>query len=546
MSLVQFRIELPSYSYSFHIKVPHSSTIPEVKHEIFLRCPGGPRVEGQRLVWRGRFLRDEERLDNIVTPGSSHTMHLAVHPSAWTGSPPNSTTTPPAYNPAPPPPRPIVTPPTYPGQQTPSYMAPQPQSLFAPTQMVQPAPSLTFIAYTHNNALAALTENYTTISSPGPEIQSAKAYAKTTIESYGYIWPEIFDAPYPAVSGEQRGVKYERVTIHGRDYLSLATPNATPTPLQEHCLKLLTYTFPLLSVPSSITTPAAYTAPQTVRPEHIALPPHMNPYLPQNVNARLQGLGLQPLRVAQPAPAAAEARAIPIRALLAPLMLLTLRTMFLLYFFSPFQKPLFGFIVGAWLLYETWNTIRNALGDPAARNRDRVAQNAGNNGNGNGNGQGAGGPPAPNRAANPQAQGEHRGPVPPPASGIPQASGHDAFLETLARFNTAEEWDALLSQRPISPRLRSMGHRVLSFFALLVFTVHPAFWNRRRAMLRRREGHVRQERRAREPVAEEGTAEEEVERRERLRAVLITRHTRRPEWVREYIERVLRGDWVEE
>jgi hypothetical protein len=94
-------------------------------------------------------------------------------------------------------------------------------------------------------------------------------------------------------------------------------------------------------------------------------------HLPVHVNAHLQQIGLAPLRVRQENAMIAELRAVPMRALAAPLFMLTLRTLFLLYFFSPFQKPVFGIIVTAWLLYETWNTIRNAM--PRRHARDNHA-----------------------------------------------------------------------------------------------------------------------------------------------------------------------------
>jgi Ubiquitin family len=65
MSLVQLRVELPAYAHSFLVHVSPSCTILDVKQEIFKACIGGPRVEGQRLIWRGRYLVDSEKVDEL-------------------------------------------------------------------------------------------------------------------------------------------------------------------------------------------------------------------------------------------------------------------------------------------------------------------------------------------------------------------------------------------------------------------------------------------------------------------------------------------------
>lgn len=65
MSIVELRVELPAYSRSFHVHVSSSCTVLDVKHAIFSTCVGAPRVDGQRLVWRGRILADHERVEDI-------------------------------------------------------------------------------------------------------------------------------------------------------------------------------------------------------------------------------------------------------------------------------------------------------------------------------------------------------------------------------------------------------------------------------------------------------------------------------------------------
>ena len=64
MSFV-IRVELPAYSHSFQVSVPSTGIINDLKHEIERACPGNPRVQGQRLIWHGRVLSDEEKMLDI-------------------------------------------------------------------------------------------------------------------------------------------------------------------------------------------------------------------------------------------------------------------------------------------------------------------------------------------------------------------------------------------------------------------------------------------------------------------------------------------------
>jgi hypothetical protein len=72
-SLVAIRVELPTYSLSFIVDVPISATVLDVKHSISVSCTGQPRVEGQRIIWRGRYLRDQEKISDVwkVTEGTT-------------------------------------------------------------------------------------------------------------------------------------------------------------------------------------------------------------------------------------------------------------------------------------------------------------------------------------------------------------------------------------------------------------------------------------------------------------------------------------------
>ena len=65
MSLVDLRVDLPAYSRSLLLKVYVSTSILQIKEEIYRTCPGQPRPDGQRLIWRGRILTDNETVDDL-------------------------------------------------------------------------------------------------------------------------------------------------------------------------------------------------------------------------------------------------------------------------------------------------------------------------------------------------------------------------------------------------------------------------------------------------------------------------------------------------
>ena len=62
---MDIRVDLPSYSRSFVVHVQPSSSIINVKQEIYRVCPGQPRPDGQRLIWRGRVLNDDENIYHL-------------------------------------------------------------------------------------------------------------------------------------------------------------------------------------------------------------------------------------------------------------------------------------------------------------------------------------------------------------------------------------------------------------------------------------------------------------------------------------------------
>lgn len=65
MSNISLNVELPAHSHSFQLQVPESASIANIKSEISKSCPGEPKVEGQRLIYAGRLLRDDEFVQDI-------------------------------------------------------------------------------------------------------------------------------------------------------------------------------------------------------------------------------------------------------------------------------------------------------------------------------------------------------------------------------------------------------------------------------------------------------------------------------------------------
>lgn len=62
---VVIHVELPAYSKSFDIQVPESATLQDVKQTISSVCVGHPRPDGQRVIWRGRYLEDQEKISEL-------------------------------------------------------------------------------------------------------------------------------------------------------------------------------------------------------------------------------------------------------------------------------------------------------------------------------------------------------------------------------------------------------------------------------------------------------------------------------------------------
>ena len=314
----------------------------------------------------------------------------------------------------------------------------------------------------------------------------------------------------------------------GKSYLRLCNFSESATPLQAHALKILSVTFTILSM----TLPASPNS-RSVQTQTMPIPPH--------VNQLLQQLGFPPLRVAQNQngnpipgpniPILPEIREINLRPLLGPVMMLVLRTTLLMYFVSPTRKPIFGLLILAWMLYEIWQPIRNALRNGLGRNPQVNANN---------NRPDARGPQNP---VEPNGNNDAQAAAPQPAVPVTLDAQANDIFDTLANINIQEEEGMLREVSGVPPVEPGFGHKVGTFFALLTTTLHPAIWNRRRIALRRREGTIRTEANMRNSVPpEEGESEAVGRIREELRA----QFNRRPGWIQRYIGRVVAEDWVDD
>lgn len=252
-------------------------------------------------------------------------------------------------------------------------------------------------------------------------------------------------------------------------------------------------------------------------------------------------------------------REIPMRALLAPLLMVVFRTVLLLYFFSPTRKPILGLCLIAWIIYEMWTHVRIVILRPLDR--------AGGNGADGAQVRGAADvAPVVAPVAQDNDRVGDRNPLRPggrapnteptrdaqQAQGPPIPTQSNRILDSLALTNVHNENKLLWPlQRPTTvPEPPSFLHKATSFFSLLVVTLHPEVYNRRRVALRQREGRLRTEMNAMERGAEarngEQESSEEERRRDAFRQQLQTQHAQRAAWVKRYAERVRQDDWVEE
>jgi hypothetical protein len=64
-TLLHVRVELPTYNHSFTVDISNTGSIHDLKAEIGRVCTGQPRLDSQRVIWRGRLLRDEEKVGEL-------------------------------------------------------------------------------------------------------------------------------------------------------------------------------------------------------------------------------------------------------------------------------------------------------------------------------------------------------------------------------------------------------------------------------------------------------------------------------------------------
>lgn len=233
MSIVELRVELPVYSRSFHVHVSSSCTVLDVKHAIFSTCAGAPRVDGQRLFWRGRVLDDHERVEDIwkvlplslifpksslihihkQSPNDFPVIHLAVHPTAWTTTPIEPSSSTPQYlstpstgstMPTPSPPqftrRAQSTPASRPSWATAHHNS---SPYFGQPPMMSTPTPLPYISMKHENALSALTTGRISQSMAASDLELLKLQTKAVLAQHGYSWPAIFDELWPPVPRER-------------------------------------------------------------------------------------------------------------------------------------------------------------------------------------------------------------------------------------------------------------------------------------------------------------------------------------------------------
>ncbi|KAL1681682.1 hypothetical protein EV122DRAFT_260670 [Schizophyllum commune] len=521
MSTIAIRVELPAYSHSFQVHVPPSASVQDLKREIARSCPGTPRVEGQRLICRGRALDDNERVEDVwKSPDHMRVVHLAVHPSAWTGAPPRTTQAS-AANPIPAPtnvfahasiPHARRTIPTWPSGDA-----------EADSRAYSKA-ALEYVYIKHREALSALTGQ--PVMPLPPNLLDLRPMAKSCLESrHGLKWPSILDEPLPDVDGEGEGVVYDRTVIDGVPYYRLRDPQAKPTSRQIHAAKVLAVTFPLLNLPPALPpTPVAVPSlPTGLPPDIHQLMRQLN--LPPMAPLRVDGdnvpgaNGINVVHVNRPA-IPPELQNLQIRPLIVPLLVLVFRVMLLLYFLDPEDSPIYAVFILGFVIWEMWGLVMRGIPREPGQQREN------------------GGNAAPAAAGAPANGGEGNGAAP---NNIALAANiQSQATEYLGAQGLAAE-DAALNAPNAPPP--TVGQKVIAFTSLLLSTIHPAVWERRRALLRRREGQIRTEERARQ-AAQERAANGEGDDSTDQPAPPPPRP--RAPWVQEYVQRVLADEWVDE
>ncbi|KAG9019008.1 hypothetical protein FRB90_007388 [Tulasnella sp. 427] len=276
---------LPSRSITFKVPINPSATVNDLKNVIHDSCPGRPAQSGQRIIWKGRFLKDEEVVEDVVNKNGGvgdPTVYLAVHPSSWTESEPNGSTVPSSSSPLTTSSSPTVELPTTsstshtPGPSSPSTSTPLPIPtisatattsgtsfpLAAATSLHVPAQ---FVMHQHSNAIRVLA-GQPPLPWLGPsDFRSARNMARGVFGIQNIVWPlktavetDLYNKLQKDPETMKGGVVYEWKLVDNLPYLSVIDPTAHPNLLQKLALETLTHTYPLLphlpSLPPSVSS----------------------------------------------------------------------------------------------------------------------------------------------------------------------------------------------------------------------------------------------------------------------------------------------------
>ncbi|KAF8597755.1 hypothetical protein BDV93DRAFT_527159 [Ceratobasidium sp. AG-I] len=500
------------------LAVPSGARVADLKTAISERFPGQPKPNGQRIIWKGRIVVDEEVVGDIWKPGhDTHTVHLAVHPSAWSTPP----TTDEAQN------VPTATAaPATPNFPFPHFGAfaggpmhsPLLASLAPPALSPLPTPATIakeYVMFHHTNALRVMAgqslEPWT--NRWGVDQASAAHWTFVGLTGAGHAFPPVLMELYPPQSASELGVEYSLVHIEGRPYLSLTNPGATPTAMQQHAITVLTSTLALLPYLDDLATP-----PPPAPPVHVTYHHYGPPNRPIRPN-------IQRFRRI----------AIAIRALI-PLSFTLLRASLFIVFFPPAREPLWLVVIIGVVLYEAriiLNRANEATPNPRLNANDPANPNPNNN------------PANPNAAPNR-----------PPFTirsilDTATLSGIDSEAASLDLDVPEREFRPLPSDSAETSAVRAWMAKARTFVLLFGVTLVPAAWARRREALRLREGRVKVvfgeranvvgrrveegEGEQREAGAEGEGEVQEVPLGDRRRGALAEG------WRKEYVERVLNG-----
>ncbi|EUC59008.1 transmembrane protein, putative [Rhizoctonia solani AG-3 Rhs1AP] len=473
------------------LAVPARARVADLKTAIAEQCPGQPRPNGQRIIWKGRVVVDEEVVGDIWEPGEdTHTVHLAVHPSAWSTPPKTegSASTAPSSSSAPA---------SHPAQ--PIASSPLLSSLNPTTAIPNPASiAKELVMFHHTNALRVMAgQPMEPWSSPtGLDQASATHWAFMGLVTAGQVFPPILLTSYPPSSPGESGLEYTFVTIDGRPYLSLLNHDASPTPTQQHAIQVLTCTLALIPYLNNLIPPPPLLPPMPFTFQPVAPPPR------QSARAALQRMR----------------RLIVALRTLVPLSFTLLRASLFIVFFPQARDPLWLTVIIAVVLYEARLIINRAYealpnlpnpNDPNPRPAPGVVRNATNN----------------------------------PLSLNIQSLFDRATLSGVDSEAAMLDLDVPESElRPVpedETPVYEWALRIRSFIILMGVTLVPAAWARRREAMRLREGRVR-------VVYGERANAVRVENEEGQQVVGMLGEKRiaalQPGgWRRTYVERVLEG-----